>query len=36
VLASLSAQGLLELTIPDKPRSCKQRYRLTALGIVSQ
>ena len=24
--------GLLELTIPDKPRSSKQRYRLTALG----
>lgn len=24
--------GLLEMTIPDKPRSSKQRYRLTALG----
>jgi predicted transcriptional regulator len=24
--------GLLEMTIPGKPRSSKQRYRLTALG----
>ena len=24
--------GLLELTIPDKPRSSKQRYRTTATG----
>jgi len=24
--------GLVEMTIPDKPRSSKQRYRLTALG----
>lgn len=24
--------GLVELTIPDKPRSSKQRYRLTPLG----
>ena len=24
--------GLVEMTIPDKPKSSKQRYRLTALG----
>lgn len=24
--------GLLEMTIPEKPRSSKQRYRLTAKG----
>jgi len=24
--------GLIEMTIPDKPRSSKQRYRLTRLG----
>ncbi|MDF1591564.1 MAG: hypothetical protein P1P89_08640 [Desulfobacterales bacterium] len=24
--------GLIEMTIPDKPRSSKQRYRLTAKG----
>ncbi len=32
VLASLLEQGLVEMTIPDKPRSSKQRYRLTAKG----
>lgn len=32
VLKPLMAMGLIELTIPDKPRSPKQRYRLTALG----
>jgi ATP-dependent DNA helicase RecG len=26
-------QGLVELTIPDKPRSSKQCYRLTAAGL---
>ena len=25
-------QGLVEMTIPDKPRSSKQRYRLTDEG----
>lgn len=25
--------GLIEMTVPDKPRSSKQRYRLTAMGI---
>jgi ATP-dependent DNA helicase RecG len=24
--------GVIEMTLPDKPRSSKQRYRLTALG----
>jgi hypothetical protein len=24
--------GLIEMTIPDKPRSSKQRYRLTSIG----
>lgn len=26
------AASLIEMTLPDKPRSSKQRYRLTALG----
>ena len=26
------ALGLIEMTIPDKPTSSKQRYRLTAKG----
>ena len=26
------AAGLIEMTIPDKPNSSRQRYRLTALG----
>ena len=31
-LQPLLDAGLLEMTIPDKPRSSKQRYRLTILG----
>jgi hypothetical protein len=31
-LAPAIKAGLLEMTIPDKPNSSKQRYRLTALG----
>jgi ATP-dependent DNA helicase RecG len=25
-------QGVIEMTLPDTPRSSKQRYRLTSLG----
>lgn len=32
VLKPLLEAGLIEMTIPDKPRSSKQRYRLTAKG----
>ena len=32
VLKPLLAEGLIEQTIPDKPTSSKQRYRLTAKG----
>ncbi len=31
-LAWLLSEGLLEMTLPDKPRSRSQRYRLTAKG----
>ena len=34
VLKPLIKNGLLEMTIPDKPRSSKQRYRLTAKGLA--
>lgn len=27
------AAGLAEMTLPDKPRSSRQKYRLTPLGI---
>lgn len=33
-LDKLLSSGLIEMTIPDKPRSSKQRYRLTAAGIA--
>jgi predicted transcriptional regulator len=32
VLKPLLDSGLLEMTIPDKPRSSKQKYRLTDKG----
>lgn len=32
VLKPLMEAGWLEMTIPDKPRSSKQQYRLTAKG----
>ncbi|WP_144937077.1 RNA-binding domain-containing protein [Pseudomonas alabamensis] len=32
VLAPLLALGMVEMTIPDKPNSSKQRYRLTLAG----
>ena len=32
VLKPLLDSGLLEMTIPDKPRSSKQKYRLTNKG----
>jgi ATP-dependent DNA helicase RecG len=31
-LKELVACGLIELTMPDKPRSSKQHYRLTRAG----
>lgn len=32
VLNPLIDAGLIEMTIPDKPQSSKQKYRLTAAG----
>jgi ATP-dependent DNA helicase RecG len=32
ILRPLLDAGLLEMTIPDKPRSSKQRYRTTMAG----
>ena len=32
-LKKLLTTGLVEMTIPDKPRSPKQRYRITRLGL---
>jgi hypothetical protein len=34
ILGPLLRAGLLELSIPDKPRSSKQRYRLTEAGAT--
>jgi DNA-binding HxlR family transcriptional regulator len=31
-LATLRNKGLIKYTIPDKPKSSKQKYRLTELG----
>ncbi|MGE6529519.1 RNA-binding domain-containing protein [Pseudomonas sp. NPDC077382] len=36
VLAPLLELGVVEMTIPDKPNSSKQRYRLTAAGRALQ
>ena len=33
-LTPLIAMGVLERTIPDKPRSRLQRYRTTAAGLA--
>ena len=33
-LTPLLEQGLLAMTIPDKPQSSKQRYRLTERGAA--
>ena len=32
LIPAMRAPDLIEMTIPDKPRSRKQRYRLTAAG----
>jgi ATP-dependent DNA helicase RecG len=32
-LEPLLDAGLLEMTIPDKPKSSRQRYRTTAAGV---
>lgn len=33
VLAPLLEAGLMEMTIPEKPRSPKQKYRTTNVGL---
>lgn len=35
VLAPLLETGLIEMTIPEKPRSPNQRYRITEAGRVA-
>jgi hypothetical protein len=32
VVAPLLEAGLIEMTLPDKPRSSKQQYRITEAG----
>jgi len=34
LLSPLLEAGLVEMTHPDKPRSSKQRYRLTERGLA--
>jgi len=34
VIQPLMDQGLLEMTLPDKPTSSQQKYRLTDQGVV--
>ena len=34
VIQPLMDQGLLEMTLPDKPTSSQQKYRLTVQGAV--
>ena len=34
IIAPLLDAGLLEMTVPDKPRSPKQQYRATAAGLA--
>lgn len=36
VLAPLLTLGVVEMTIPDKPNSSKQRYRLSTAGRMLQ
>lgn len=35
VVAPLLEAGLLEMTVPDKPRSSKQQYRTTDAGRLA-
>ena len=36
VLAPLLEAGLVEMTIPNRPRSPKQRYRITEAGLLAR
>jgi ATP-dependent DNA helicase RecG len=36
IIAPLLDAGLLEMTVPDKPRSPKQQYRATAAGLAAR